>query len=212
VKLIFNTPNEKSLPGYLKMGWTQVGRLSTTVMPTSLRFFAVIGTARTAAGRWPVPTELGDAAADAFQDRPALVELLATQPIPRKVWTRRTPELFAWRYGFEPLGYRVVRRGTTLKDGFAVFRRRRRGKAIECVLCDVVTPEDDQHIVEALIDKVRRAADADYIIRLDQRRVTTGPFVRLPRVGPVLTCRPLDSSPAPALASWHLTMGDVELF
>jgi GNAT superfamily N-acetyltransferase len=212
VKLIFNTPNEKSLPGYLKMGWTQVGRLSAAAMPARARFFKVIRTARTAAGRWPIPTELGDAAADAFADQPALAALLDSQPMPRKIVTRRTPELFAWRYGYEPLGYRVMLRHTTLRDGFAVFRRRPRGEAVECVLCDIVVPEDDQRLVAPLIDRVRQAAEADYILRLDPRPVTRGPFVRLPRVGPVLTCRPLDSSPAPELASWQLTMGDVELF
>jgi hypothetical protein len=37
-------------------------------------------------------------------------------------------------------------------------------------------------------------------------------FFRLPRVGPVLACRPLDDSPAPDLARWALNLGDVELF
>ena len=33
VELIFNTPNEKSLPGYLKMGWQSVGRVPILVRP-----------------------------------------------------------------------------------------------------------------------------------------------------------------------------------
>ena len=115
-------------------------------------------------------------------------------------------------YGLEPLGYRVGARHTGLSDGFAVFRCRPWGKAIECVLCDVVVPEDDQRLTDELIDKVQKAAPADYIIRLDQRRVTRGPFVRLPRVGPILTCRPLDAFPAPELGRWRPTVGDVELF
>lgn len=212
VELIFNTPNDKSLPGYLKMGWTEVGRLSATVMPTRMRFFAVVLKARAAADRWPVPTETGDAAGDAFVDRGAVAELLATQPVARRVVTRRTPELLAWRYGFAPLGYRVVSLGAGVRTGFAVFRRRRRGDAVECVLCDVVVPEGDGRLVDRLIDEVRRVAPADYVIRLDRRRVARGPFVRLPGVGPVLACRPLDSSPAPELATWNLTMGDIELF
>lgn len=212
VKLVFNTPNEKSLPGYLKMGWTEVGRLAVAAMPTRMRFFTVIHTARTAAGRWPLPTEVGGAGADAFHDQAALADLLASQPMPDRVVTRRTPELFAWRYGYEPLGYRVLMRGPTLHDGFVVFRRRQRGRAVECVLCDVVVPEGDERLADQLLGQVRRVADADYILRLDRRAVTKGPFVRLPRVGPVLACRPLDSSPAPALAAWQLSMGDVELF
>ncbi len=106
----------------------------------------------------------------------------------------------------------MISRKSRLSDGFAVFRRRQRGKAIELVLCDMVLPEDDQRLADDLIDKVQKAAPADYMIRLDHRRVTRGPFVRLPKVGPVLTCRPLDASPAPELSRWRLTMGDVELF
>jgi GNAT superfamily N-acetyltransferase len=211
-QMVFNTPNDKSLPGYLKMGWTEVGQLATAIMPTSFHCFAVLHTARTAAGRWPVPTELGSPAADAFTDDDGVREVLATQPGSHKLRTRRTPEFYAWRYGFEPLGYRVIATGASLRDGFAVFRRRRRGKALECVLCDVVVPEGDERQVERLLDLVQKAAPSDYMIRLDPRRVTRGPFVRLPRVGPVLTCRPLDESPAPELTAWKLSMGDVELF
>jgi hypothetical protein len=36
-QLIFNTPNEKSRPGYLKMGWKEVGRISPWVRPMRLR-------------------------------------------------------------------------------------------------------------------------------------------------------------------------------
>ncbi|HEY7107405.1 MAG TPA: GNAT family N-acetyltransferase [Acidimicrobiia bacterium] len=215
VKLVFNTPNDKSLPGYLKMGWAELGRLPAAVMPTRLRFFRVLHTARTAAGRWPVPTELGDAAPDAFADRAvldAVGDLLATQPAAQGIVTRRTPELFAWRYGFPPLGYRVLALPTGLADGFAVIRRRQRGDAIECVLCDTVVPGGDERLAGRLVRDIRARAECDYIIRLDHRRLATGPFVRLPRIGPVLACRPLDGSPPPALERWQLSMGDVELF
>ena len=33
VDLVFNTPNAKSGPGYLKMGWSEVGRLPVAVRP-----------------------------------------------------------------------------------------------------------------------------------------------------------------------------------
>ncbi|MCC8358736.1 GNAT family N-acetyltransferase [Salinimicrobium sediminilitoris] len=32
---IFNTPNDQSLPGYLKMNWKEVGKLKVTISPTS---------------------------------------------------------------------------------------------------------------------------------------------------------------------------------
>ncbi len=36
VDFVFNTPNDKSRPGYLKMGWQPVGRLPTGLRPASI--------------------------------------------------------------------------------------------------------------------------------------------------------------------------------
>jgi GNAT superfamily N-acetyltransferase len=211
VSFVFNTPNEKSLPGYLKMGWREVGRLAVAVQPTRVRFPRVIGTARRPAGRWPLPTTAGAEPASAFADAGAIDALLASQPAARGLSTRRSAALLRWRYGLEPLGYRVVTLGTAA-DGLAVFRRRRRGEAVEGVVCDVVAPHGDPKAQSELLRRVRRAADADYLLRLDPRPVTRGPFVRLPRVGPVLACRALRNASTPDLSGWALTMGDVELF
>jgi GNAT superfamily N-acetyltransferase len=212
VQLIFNTPNEKSLPGYLKMGWREVGRLAVAVKPTSPRFLLVVGTARGPAGRWPLPTAAGSDPADAFADQASVTSLLDSQPRAAGLATVKSPEYLRWRYGNEALGYRVVLRGAGPEAGFAVFRRRRRGRAVEGVLCDLVVPEGSPAAAAELLRQVDRAAEVDYLLRLDRRRVTRGPFVRLPKVGPVLACRPLDASPAPGLTGWALTMGDVELF
>jgi hypothetical protein len=76
----------------------------------------------------------------------------------------------------------------------------------------VLAPDGDPRAEAELIRMVAHVADSDYIIRLDRRFVTRGPFVRLPAVGPVLACRSLDASSAPELAEWALTMGDIELF
>jgi GNAT superfamily N-acetyltransferase len=218
VELIFNTPNGKSLPGYLKMGWHEVGRLAVAVMPTSARFPVVVATARQPAGRWPIATGAGEAPADVFGAAAAagdggVDELLACQPVARGLSTRRSREFLAWRYGDDELGYRVVLvEPGRPAAGVAVFRLRRRGRAVEGVLCDVLTPGGDEPTARRLVRQVARIAGADYLIRLDRRTVTRDRFVRLPRVGPVLACRPLTTSPAPELSEWALTMGDVELF
>jgi len=213
VTLIFNTPNEKSLPGYLKMGWHEVGRLPVAVMPTSVRFPFVVATARRPAERAPLPSAAGVAPAEVFTDDAGLHALLDAQPPAAGLMTRRTPEFLAWRYGLGALGYRVVLRdASTPAAGVAVFRRRRRGRAVEAVLCDVVAPDGRERVARDLARSVAREAKADYLIRLDAHRLTRDPFVRLPGVGPVLTCRPLDGMPMPNLHEWALNMGDVELF
>jgi GNAT superfamily N-acetyltransferase len=212
VDLVFNTPNDKSRPGYVKMGWRVVGRLPVAVMPTNPRFPLVIATARAPAGREALPTTAGDDAGAVFADRAALTELLAAVPASSRLTTRRTPDFLAWRFGPRRLGYRAVLAGSSLRDGLAVFRRRRRGRAVEAVLCDVLVPGDDPTVTRRLVRTVARVADADYVLRIDRRRVTRDPFVRLPQVGPVLACRSLGVPVVPELGTWNLTMGDVELF
>ena len=118
VTLVFNTPNEKSLPGYLKMGWRELGRLPVVVQPTSLRFPRVIVTARRSAGRWPLPATAGEDPGDALADDGALEALLASQPPRRGLATRRSPDLLRWRYGLESLGYRVLRLGPRRPTGW----------------------------------------------------------------------------------------------
>jgi hypothetical protein len=62
----------------------------------------------------------------------------------------------------------------------------------------------------ALLDRLARSREADYLIRL-QERVTRDRFLRLPYVGPVLVCRSLLDASLPDRPGWALSMGDVEL-
>ena len=64
---------------------------------------------------------------------------------------------------------------------------------------------------ESGVDRLARAREADYLIRLRQPRVTRDRFVRLPPGGPDLVCRSLTDFPVPDLRGWAPSMGDVEL-
>ena len=139
VGFVFNTPNHQSLPGYLKLGWQQVGRLPVQVRPRSLTALTRSARSRVPAELWSVPCQAGTAPAEALGDGPALDDLLSSQPAHRGLRTERTREYLRWRYaGFEPLGYRAVLAGTSLADGVALFRVRRRGAAVECAVVEVV--------------------------------------------------------------------------
>jgi GNAT superfamily N-acetyltransferase len=214
VVLVFNTPNTKSLPGYLKMGWHQVGRLPVVVRPNRWRFPLVLATARRAAERAAVATDVGAPASVALGPVHAdeIAPVLARVPRTGGLRTRHTPASLAWRFGDPGLGYRLVHDGA-LERGFAVFRLRRRGSAVEAVVCEVVVPGGERAVAEALLRLVA-ASDADYLIRLGSDGVTARGFVRLPHMGPVLVSRPLGAEgewSVPALPGWSLTMGDVEL-
>src|SRR5262249_8542580 len=66
IALIFNTPNASSLPGYVKMGWSLVGRLSAAVMPTHVGSLRALATARQPASLWSIEIRFGERATDVF--------------------------------------------------------------------------------------------------------------------------------------------------
>ena len=77
---------------------------------------------------------------------------------------------------------------------------RRRGNTLEGALCELLVPVGpDAAAAEAeLSDHAGPGGGADYVLRLDRRPVARGPFVRLPRVGPMLVCRTFDGAPHPS--------------
>jgi GNAT superfamily N-acetyltransferase len=213
VSFVFNTPNEQSRPGYLKMGWRVVGRPPIAVRPRSLPSAVRMARGHVPAERWSEPTDVGVDGGQFLRGEARVVgALLSSQPAARGLRTVRSPEYLAWRYGFAFLGYRVLFATRGAEHGVVIFRVRRRGHAREVVLDEVLVPEGDRRVASALVGALAKNTDADYVIRVDRRALSAGGFFRLPRQGPVLTWRAVCDSHMPALADWDLTMGDVELF
>jgi GNAT superfamily N-acetyltransferase len=212
VALVFNTPNEKSRPGYLKMGWAPVGRLDATVRVASPVSLARMIRARVPADHWSAPATCGRPAAEVLDD-PGLPDLLRSLAAPPALRTHRTAGYIRWRYGFAPLAYRAVTVDHDIRAGVAIFRLRRRGPALECALCDVLVPPREPGAHRALVRSVARQCRADYVIRLGGPVVDRDGFVRAPRQGPMLTWYPLAAeAPGSRLDDWALTLGDIELF
>ncbi|HEX2030307.1 MAG TPA: GNAT family N-acetyltransferase [Actinomycetota bacterium] len=214
--LVFNTPNEKSGPGYLKLGWRRVGRLPVSLRPR-LR-----GLRPPAAGSGPPPTVGAPPAAEALADGDALHRLLEHQPDGR-LRTPRDPEYLRWRYVDVPgLAYRAVpyEAGGRLR-GLAIFRLRSRRRRWECSLAEVLVGSGDRATAGRLLRAVAAACPrAAHVAALFPPRSTPAAaarrrsFVRIP-LGPTLMVRLLarEISPDPtARASWALSLGDVEVF
>jgi hypothetical protein len=200
IDFVFNTPNDQSRPGYLKMGWEVVGRVPVWVRPLGLRGAARMARARQPAAKWSEPTSGGAPPRFDHGDGPALRSTESTG-----LATARDEVFLRWRYGFEPLGYRMVR----TDDGIAVFRLRRRGAAIEAVVADVVA-ERRAPTERALRRVLRRETPADYVIAAGPRRMAGS--VPLVGQGPVLTWRAVGRSDRPPLRQWSVGLGDIELF
>lgn len=208
---VFNTPNDQSRPGYLKMGWQVVGQIPVAVRVRNPLAARRMLAARVPAGKWSLETAAGVAAADVFDDEPAVASLLASQPRPDGLRTARSTAFLRWRYTGGPIGYRALLRSSDVADGVAFFRLRARGAAVEATLCDVIVPDDDPRARRELVRAVRREARPDYVIRV-QRPVAQDGLVRVPRLGPLMTWRDVGEREMPPLASWDLRLGDVELF
>jgi len=212
VDFVFNTPNAKSRPGYLKMGWTEVGRLPVAARPTSVPALRRMAASRVPAQRWSTPSTAGHPAAEVL-DRPGVGALVAALAPSSRLRTVRSVAYLRWRYGFAPLGYRALTVSSGPEDGIAIFRLRRRGHALECALCDLLVPGDDLSTRRALLRAVTAGCDADYVIRIGGGTVGRPGFVRVPGQGPILTWRGLAPGvPGAELPDWDLALGDVELF
>lgn len=195
---VFNTPNEQSRPGYLKMGWKQLGRPTLGGRPRGLAGVLRMTRSHQAAEKWSEETALGEPASEALHES-SLASVLRSLP-PRPGWaTPHTAGYLQWRYGFEPLKYRVL----DVRGGLAVFRVRRRGAGREVALCEWLAPGPDRRALRRLL----RAGD--YVVGLGVG-VHHG-LVPLPGQGPIVTWRPLARSAVPALESLAFSLGDIEL-
>jgi GNAT superfamily N-acetyltransferase len=208
-EFVFNTPNDRSRPGYLSMGWTEVGRIPLAARPVAPAGVIRMAGARAPAGLWSAEGAGGEPAAALLESDAAISEVLRSQPLPHAMATRRSVAYLRWRYGFSPLDYRAVVAAGDPAAGLALFRVRERGTAREATLCEVLVPEGHPATARRLVRDVARAAGADYLLRVAASRDGCVP---LPRQGPVLTWRPLGEPGRHARRDWDLTLGDVELF
>ena len=207
--LVFNTPNSRSLPGYLKLGWRVAGTMPVRVRP---------GRPWRRARR---PAVEAESAATALADAGAVSSLLdEAGELDGRLATPRDPAYLRWRYtGLPQLDYRALREseGGRLR-GLALFRVRRRGRLREAALAELIVAPDGGATARRLLRRLGRAVAVDHFTCCPppggtaDRAARRRGFLRVPR-GPTLAVRPLaDLSPDPTeRRSWALSLGDLEV-
>lgn len=215
LEAVFNTPNDQSRPGYLKMGWTELGR-PPVAMVGRLRALPRIARSRTPAALWSTPTGVGEPAGPYFADSlraGGLTELLAAGAGDR--WaTDRGPEWLSWRYGLDDLHYRVLTtdqlglRGDGV--GLVVFRLRRRGPSLEATITEVLA--GSAGLRRRLVRATLKATGADYALVAAEGRFDAAGGLALQAFSPLVTWRRVGERPAPELAEVRFSLGDLELF
>ncbi|HMS12976.1 MAG: GNAT family N-acetyltransferase [Microthrixaceae bacterium] len=211
IAAVFNTPNDKSRPGYLKMGWSAVGRVAVTAAFRTPGAAIRVARSRTGADKWSIPTDLGTSPDDAFADTDGVARLLARRPRTR-IATDWSAEALRWRYGFPELRYRVVPCGDSIDQGAIVFRLRRRGEAVEAAICDVFVGSAGRGAARRALRLIGMASGADYRLMAGALDLRSPGFVPFPGSGPILTWKPLARQGVPVAADLGLRLGDVELF
>lgn len=210
--LAFNTPNAQSLPGYLSMGWSAVGRIPLSIAIADLRRVARVGRARRhPGGLWSLPTSCGEDAGSVLDATGDLGGLLAGRRDDARIRTARSIEYLRWRYCSPTVKYRVMPLGRTPEEGLVFFRLRDRGGAVEAVIAEALTPPGrSRRSLGDAVRRILRESRADYAVTLGRPR--TPRSVTVSGGGPLLTWRPLSNGRSCPLERWDLCAGDVELF
>jgi hypothetical protein len=234
VDLIFNTPNQYSLLGYLKLDWHHVATIQPLIKVLNYPRFT-LGMARS---RLSKPMPQCHVSAQFFRAEPTpVITILEQRSVLEKLlqqdqqwWdqqegirTRRSWDYLWWRYGSHPtIPYWavVIGDGDELQ-GCAIFRTNTRYGLKEVVLCELILAEPEKQLGRRLLDQFRSLLRADYLITyfpqgiVHRQALEAEGFRTVPRRGMDFISRPLvsDLPQDPRLfSSWRLIMGDLELF
>jgi len=200
IAFVFNTPNDQSRPGYLKMGWHVDGRVPVTVRPRSLSSVVRMARARAPADAWSLAHEIGQEPEELLDDLE-----VAARPRSGRLVTDRSSAFVRWRYAGCPA---VASRAIPIGDeGALLVRLRRRGNAVECTVGDVLG-EAPLRASRVVLRRVLRDTRADYAIA--SAHTPIGGMLRSSRLGPIQTRRQV--GPEPYEQPLALALGDVELF
>ena len=225
---VFNTPNDQSRPGYLKMGWVDVGRVTVHVrISRPLRIAGALARSRLSADPTVTTAPPGNIGlpVSALIEDPALEHFLQGRATPsQRFSTPRTREYLRWRYADIPgVGYRALWNIDGVDGAVVLARQKNTGGLRELRLCEVLLGggRKSQRMSRDLLHEMSKQGEADYVTAMApfgssvQRTLFRSGFMPAPRVGPRMTVRPLNTANGLdplQLSNWELAIGDLELF
>lgn len=196
---VFNTPNDKSLPGYLKMGWTEAGTVRLGFGVSSPKVARKLARSRIAATKPSLPTpDLGVSIEDAL----SLLDPAVLTTSTTGLTTDHTIETLRWRYAAGPVTYRFLR---ATAAGGVVVRLRQRGDVRELVVAQVLG-EVSRRDVARHVRNAMDAVEADLCVSPSG----IGKTVAVKALGPTLALRRVHHDVSGADFAW--SPGDIELF
>jgi GNAT superfamily N-acetyltransferase len=165
--LMFNTPNQMSVGGYLKMGWTLVARSRTTIKVCSYPRFALkfAGSRLFRHGALPESAAGDDGSVGRFlSDEPGARRLMRADAAWQRdrIVTDRSVAYLAWRFGNHPVyAYAAVTAGDA--DGACFIRQVERGGLRWLLLEDMLLRSPERNIVAQLVKSAERSFRPDFM-------------------------------------------------
>jgi GNAT superfamily N-acetyltransferase len=203
---IFNTPNEKSRPGYLKMGWAVVDKLHIGLKPAFNSFY------KFDSNKVDYKVNLKDSTE---QIEKLCVKWNAFQKKSGKLFTPKTRDFLYWRYESNPLQkYEVLAEGGIY---LAVYvKQRGRLKELRVAECLHNNDSGDLKLINKLISQLSKRFGVQFI-SYSPDLLDLGSFSIKGNIGPVFTLRELNLTPDKRnellkIKNWNYSIGDLELF
>ncbi|MEO5967788.1 MAG: GNAT family N-acetyltransferase [Ferruginibacter sp.] len=202
--LVFNSPNENSRPGYLKMGWEDEGRMPLLIKVGSL-----------------IPSFYSEEKAEEiyfqFSVKREFEKLNDNYIFPesnKQIYTPLSTDYLKWRFEDCP----IVNYGAIIENDFGiVFRLKRINKFVELRICEIWEKDSGANKkLKKALRKIIGAANPIMVSCAPSPLITGkigffGPFLK----GPITTTRPLAITSLEKFKnfkSWQPSIGSMELF
>jgi len=224
VAFVYNTPNAQSRPGYLKMGWSLLGKPTLWVRPARpVRLAMALRRDGLGGDEGEPPAVDAERARDVLALPTVRAIIKAAEDGGVAYRTVPTTDYLHWRYADIPgFAYYAAAKGDGAEGALLVMRARQRGTLRELRICDLVVgpTSEARRNARVLLGRLPRVADVDVVLGMQPPGLGAGALVAsgylpAPRTGPILTAYPLNTAALPdpcTLAHWQPQVGALELF
>ena len=204
--LVFNTPNDQSRPGYLKMGWEQAGKIEVAVRPS----FSSL---------WKFSSNKGMPFIEenaTFCELEVLCQFWNGRLAGKgKFFTPKSTEYLNWRYKLNPLQQYSIYNDSSV---FLAAGLRNRKGVKELRISEFIIKEalSSSTLVQHVIKNWAFKSGAQ-VISYSPKLPTPSGFALKGEFGPILTLRDLnlnekERSELFTVDNWSYSLGDLELF
>jgi N-acetylglutamate synthase-like GNAT family acetyltransferase len=212
---VFNTPNDKSKPGYLKMGWIEAGKLPLNIgikRPFDIFLNTVL--------KRSVHIENNENNLGTFFNKPGLEKVINARESNKTIFTDHSVQSLIWRYKDVPVAdYSGVAIMEEQIKALLVYRLKSSRAGTEFRIVDFFS-ESSEHSKQ-LIEKLKiriNELNVDYVTSSafnSSELIKGGLSLKNIKLGPTVTVRNIslpDLNAFIGFSAWSPTLGDLELF